>query len=90
MKHPERIEDYLGHITEAIERVTGYIQDLESVTALEQDHKTQAAIIRYIEIIGEAATQIQRQPPEFVTAHPELPWLQMRGMRKKRSTIILM
>jgi len=26
MKHPERIEDYLQHIAEAIDRITGYVQ----------------------------------------------------------------
>jgi hypothetical protein len=34
MKHPERVEDYLERIAEAIERATGYLQlipDLESL-----------------------------------------------------------
>jgi uncharacterized protein with HEPN domain len=83
MKHPERVEDYLEHIAEAIERATGYIQELDNVAALVHDHKTQAAVIRNIEIIGEAASRIQRQAPEFVTAHPALPWNQMRGMRNR-------
>jgi len=26
MKHPERVEDYLEHIAEAIDRATGYLQ----------------------------------------------------------------
>jgi len=38
---------------------------------------------RNIEIIGEAARQIQQNAPEYVTAHPELPWIEMRGMRNK-------
>jgi uncharacterized protein with HEPN domain len=83
MKHPERVEDYLEHIAEAIERVTGYIQELDSAAALERDHKTQAAAIRYMEIIGEAANRIQQQAPEFVAAHPSLPWREMRGMRNR-------
>ena len=83
MKHPERIGDYLQHIAEAIERTTGYLQELENAAALEQDHKTQAAVIRYIEIMGEAANRIQKQEPEFITAHPSLPWNQMRGLRNR-------
>lgn len=59
MKHPERGEDYLEHIVEAIGRATAYIQELDNVAALGHDHKTQAAVIRYIEIIGEAASRIQ-------------------------------
>ena len=86
MKHPERVEDYLEHIAEAIDRITGYVQEVEgidSAAALERDHKTQAAVIRYIEIIGEAANRIQKQEPEFVAAHPSLPWHEMRGMRNR-------
>ena len=83
MKHPERVKDYLEHIVEAIDRAVSYLQDVQTVVALEKDHKTQAAVIRYIEIIGEAASHIQRQDPEFIKAHPELPWSQMRGMRNK-------
>jgi hypothetical protein len=33
MKHPERIEDYLMHIAEAIERATSYLQPLIDVEA---------------------------------------------------------
>jgi len=31
MKHPERIEDYLEHIAEAIERATSFVQEVGSV-----------------------------------------------------------
>ena len=83
MKHPERVEDYLEHIVEAIERVTAYIQEMDNVAALAHDHKTQAAVIRYIEIIGEAAGRIQNMAPGFVANHPGLPLIDMRGMRNK-------
>jgi uncharacterized protein with HEPN domain len=83
MKHPVRIEDYLQLIAEAIERITEYIQNIDSSAALERDHKTQAAVIRCIEIIGEAANRIQKQAQEFADAHPSLPWREMRGMRNR-------
>lgn len=57
MKHPERSDDYLQHILEAIDHITGYVQEIDSAGALERDHKTQAAVIRNIEIIGEAANR---------------------------------
>jgi hypothetical protein len=31
MKHPERVEDYLGHIAQAIERATSYLQPLQDL-----------------------------------------------------------
>ena len=83
MKHPERVEDYLEHIAQAIERAIGYVEPFGSVEALRQNQQVQDAVIRNIEVIGEAATRIEKHAPEFVTAHPELPWIEMRGMRNK-------
>ena len=83
MKHPERIEDYLEHISEAIEMTTEYLRPFDTFEAFKLHRQAQDAIIRNIEIIGEAASKIQRQAPTFVEAHPELPWLEMRGMRNK-------
>jgi len=83
MKHPLRIEDYLQHIGDAIDRITGYIQGVDDAAALERDHKIQDAVIRNIEIIGEAANRIQKQAPDFVAAHPSLPWREIRGMRNR-------
>lgn len=73
MKHPERVEDYLQHIVQAIDHITSYVQEIDSAATLERDDKTQAAVIRNIEIIGEAANRIYRQAPEFVVDHPSLP-----------------
>ncbi len=53
------------------------------MSAYWQSQRDQDAVIRNIEIVGEAARQIQQHSPEFVTAHPELPWIEMRGMRNK-------
>jgi uncharacterized protein with HEPN domain len=36
MKHPERVEDYLRHIAEAIERATSYLQPLADLQAFER------------------------------------------------------
>ncbi len=55
----------------------------KNAEALQQDSKTQDAVIRNIEIIGEAANRIQNISPAFVASHAELPWLEMRGMRNK-------
>jgi uncharacterized protein with HEPN domain len=42
------------------------------------DRKTIDAVVRNIEIIGEAAGFV---PPEVQAAHPAIPWTEMRGMR---------
>ncbi len=83
MTHPERVEDYLEHIAAAIERATGYVQHLDSLEALEQNQQAQDAVAHNIQVIGEAATKIQKMAPDFAADHPELPWAEMRGMRNK-------
>jgi uncharacterized protein with HEPN domain len=81
MNHPQRVKDYLGHIAEAIQRATSYVQPFPDRAAFEQDPQAQDAVVRNIEIIGEAVNHINRAAPEFVAQHPELPWQQMRDMR---------
>ena len=34
-------------------------------------------------VIGEAANRIHKIAPDFEAKHPELPWIEMRGMRNK-------
>lgn len=83
MTHPERAEDYLEHIADAIERAVRYVGNLESHQALEENQQAQDAIVRTITVVGEAANRICKVAPDFVTKHPELPWSQMRGIRNK-------
>jgi len=81
MKHPERVEDYLGHIAEAIARATSYVEQLQGIEAFRQNPLVQDGVVRNIEIIGEAANHIARMAPDFIAQHPELPWPSMRNMR---------
>jgi len=68
----QRLSDYLGHILEAIERIDRYTSDMDEVNFL-SDSLVQDAVIRNIEIVGEASNNIAKHHPEFVAAHPELP-----------------
>lgn len=83
MKHPERVEDYLEHIAEAIERATSYLLPLKNTGELQRDQQVQDAIVRNIEIIGEAANKIHKMDIDFASIHPDLPWIEMRGMRNQ-------
>ncbi len=67
-----RLPEYLGHILEAIERIHRYVEDLDEASFL-HDEKTQDAVIRNFEIIGEASNNIKRHHPEFASQHPKLP-----------------
>jgi len=68
-----RIQDYLGHILEAIERINRYVGTIGEDDFLE-DEKTQDAVIRNFEIIGEASRNIERYQPDFAREHSEISW----------------
>jgi uncharacterized protein with HEPN domain len=81
--HPERAADYLEHIVDAIDRARRYAGTVGNLAGLEQDLMVQDAIVRTLAVIGEAVTRLQKEAPEFITTHPEVPWSLMRGMRNK-------
>jgi uncharacterized protein with HEPN domain len=68
----ERLLDML----EAIERIE--LQAAQGRAAFDQNELAQTAIIRWIEIIGEAARGVSA---DLRQAHPEVPWRQMVAMR---------
>ena len=62
MSHSEsspRLLDYLAHIVEAIERIDHYVQDIDEL-AFAADQRTQDAVIRNFEIIGEACNSVAK------------------------------
>ncbi len=71
-KNQLRIPDYLDHILQAIERINIYTEDIDEVGFL-QNQMVQDAVIRNIEIIGEAARNIEKHHPEFADLHPDIP-----------------
>ena len=43
--------------------------------------KTQDAVLRQLQIVGEAAQNLRQQHPDFIAAHPDAPWRSAYGMR---------
>ena len=68
---------YLRHMLESIELIESYTENF-SFHAFKKDRKTIDAVIRNLEIIGEASSKI---PPEFRNKHPEVPWRSLIGLR---------
>jgi len=71
-KHLQRLADYLAHIAQAIERIDGYTEDMDEMAFL-ANPLVQDAVVRNIEIIGEASHNIEKHYPHFAAAHPQLP-----------------
>ncbi len=71
--------DFLHDILEAIVDIESFIDDL-SYEEFAKDRKTLNAVIRSIEIIGEATKNI---PDNLKAQNSDLPWKRMAGMRDK-------
>ena len=48
-----------------------------------QDKRTQQAVVMSLIVLGEAATKVMDQHPEFAAQHAQIPWRSMRGMRNR-------
>ena len=70
---------YLKDILAAIESIEDFIAGMDLDT-FQTDDKTTSAVMRKLEIIGEAVKQI---PDEMRQKHSQVPWKEMAGMRDK-------
>ena len=70
---------YLRHVLDAICRIEEYTRDITYRDFL-NNHLRQDAVIRQIEVIGEA---VKKLSSELKKAHPEVPWKDVAGMRDK-------
>lgn len=68
---------FLRHILERSEKITAFTKGMSEEDFMKDD-KTQSAVIREIEVIGEAAKRVSE---DFRKSHPEISWKLMAGMR---------
>ncbi len=65
---PLRIADYLQHILNAIDNIQAYTAEMDQA-AFMTDGKTRDAVVRNLEIVGEACNNISRKYSTFAAAH---------------------
>jgi uncharacterized protein with HEPN domain len=80
--HGLRQNDYLSHMLEATTLAHSYVEGFSKADFL-GDKRTQQAVILNIMVIGEAATKLADESPEFVVKFPQVAWTSMRGMRNR-------
>ncbi len=74
-----RDQDYLSDIREAIQRIAVYTAGLDYEQFM-QDNKTQDAVVRNLEIIGEATKNLSSR---LRRVYAQIPWKDLAGMRDK-------
>ena len=73
------VDDYLADIVEAIGDIRSFVDGL-NYDAFSTDKKTVNAVIRSLEVIGEA---VKKVPEELRKKYPDLPWKEIAGTRDK-------
>jgi uncharacterized protein with HEPN domain len=71
--------DYINDIIEATNNIQKFVQDLD-YDHFFHDKKTTYAVVRGLEIIGEASKNI---PNDIKENYPDIPWKEITGMRDK-------
>jgi uncharacterized protein with HEPN domain len=70
---------YIQHIVDAGRRIETYLAGVEHDAFLRSD-LLKAAVVRELEVIGEAAKNVDEA---FRLRNPDVPWKRMAGMRDK-------
>jgi uncharacterized protein with HEPN domain len=79
MSKARTYRDYLADMVEALNDLEDFTRGM-SREEFFLDRKTVNAVIRSLEVLGEAAGKI---PPDVRAAHPDLPWQNMIGLRNR-------
>lgn len=77
MAEPRSLRLYLTDIIDSISQIERYVKGISEIDFLENLEK-QDAIIRRIEIIGEAVKHV---PSEIRQKYPDIPWRKIAGLR---------
>lgn len=74
---PQRDSSHLTDILQAAKQIQNFLQGVDK-EQFDGSSLIQSAVIRQVEIIGEA---VKRLSQSFRSTHPDIPWRQIAGMR---------
>jgi uncharacterized protein with HEPN domain len=78
----ERLPPHLDSMRRAASDAIAFVNGM-SLEEFTGDKKTQAAAAMCLAIVGESANKLAAEAPEFVAAHPDWAWDQIRGLRNR-------
>ena len=73
------LRDYLNDIVDAMAKALKFVEGM-SYEDFVNDDKTVFAVVRALEVVGEAVKNI---PEDFREKYPHIPWKDLAGMRDK-------
>lgn len=79
MSNKHDVRDYLHDIVDAIDDIMQFTQGI-TFEQFQSDKKTVYAVVRCLEVIGEAVKKIPKAQKD---KYPDIPWREIAGMRNK-------
>lgn len=74
------LPEYVGRMIAAAEKALAFTDKMSADQFL-LDLRTQMATTMALMLLGEAVSRISTIYPDFIAAHPEIPWIKIKGMR---------
>lgn len=78
----ERVALNLDNMQRAAVDAVSFVEGISQADFLE-NQKVQMACAMCLVIIGESTARIEQRSPDFVAAHSDWPWDQIRGLRNR-------
>lgn len=77
-----RAPDYFEHLLQACDRILQYTSKMTHDRFM-ADSMVQDAVLRNIEILGEATRNLMECLPDLQSTYPQVPWIDIYGMRNR-------
>jgi len=81
-RHALRERDYLEHMLDAIQQIRQYTSG-KTAEDFRRDRLLQDAVVRNIEVLGEASKKLLNAAPEAATRYPGIPFAAIYAMRNQ-------
>ena len=82
MSAANRLPDYLDQMIQGATDAVTFTEGMDEGDFL-ADLKTQRAVVMSLMIVGEAASRVLADYPEFAQSQATVPWRSIRGMRNR-------